>query len=152
MYELIRKCWSAGKQAEASSSPARASCAGCMWVSQQCSPAAFHVPQQRCMNNKIPGLAQAHTYATAVVRLHMKRLEPNSTPGQSPCSGLSVRLCWHDTGASPGYHSISPLKSIFSRTAFVQKRWKQLFPWAAPSHPNTSCTSRASPSLSPHSA
>lgn len=94
-----------------------------MWVSQLCcSPPAFHVPQQRCVKNKIPGLAQAHTYPTAVTRLHTKRLEPNSAPGQSPCSGLAVRLCWRDTGASPGCHSNSPSKDhLFGDCCFMIK-------------------------------
>ena len=123
MCELIRKCWSAGKQAKAPSSSARASRAGRMQVSRLCcSPAAFHVPQQRCVKNKIPGLAQAHAYPTAVTRLHTKRLEPNSTPGHSPCSALSVGLCWRDTGASPGYRSISPSKEHLFGDCYCMKK------------------------------
>lgn len=121
MWELVRKCWSAGKQAEAPSSPARASCAGCMQVCWRCLPAAFHVPQQRCMKNKIPSLAQAYTNPTAVARLHTKRLEPNSALGQGPCSGLSG-LCWCDPGASPGYCSISPYKEHLFRDCCCTKK------------------------------
>lgn len=131
MWELVRKCWSAGKQAKTPSSPARASRAGCMQVSRWCLPAAFRVPQQRCMKNKIPGFAQAHTYPTAVARLHKKRLEPNSAPGQSPCSGLSG-LCWHDTGASPEYHSISFSKEHLFRDCCCTKKGGNSFSLGQP--------------------
>lgn len=85
MCELIRKCWSAGKQPRLwAHLPEQVvlGYGGVQAVLLACWP-AFRVPQQKCIKNEIPGLAQARTYPTGVIRLPTKRLEPNNSRPES---------------------------------------------------------------------
>lgn len=109
---------------------------------------ACHAPQERCMKSKVPGLPQQWPGFTQILQSNSALLYELSFARSAFCVGL-CRLCWHATGASPGYHSISPSKEHLTGDSCYEKRWKHLFPWAVSSYPNSSCIFRASLSALP---